>query len=111
VAKKEVFVGEDRVILVLKKGGGGTEETRLIAKQMKVTASSPMDAYFDLRQWWFKDGPDFDPLPTRKGALIYRHDGAQVAAAILGDLHPGEVDADTLAELRAQLDRLEGLDQ
>jgi hypothetical protein len=87
-------------------GKNASNETHVMAKQIEPKKSNKNIDFIDIREYWFKDGPTEESIPTRKGVMIHRAHIVKVMNAILGDLDPKEIEADDMTELRNQFERL-----
>lgn len=81
-------------------------EFQVRTKTVRERASGETKHFIEVREWWFKDGPMSEPLATRKGVMVHRENIAALVAAFLGELHPGEVPDDVLADIKMHADRL-----
>lgn len=47
-------------------------ELRVITKDFAGGHGAPAEPFVDVREYWFKDGPTEEPVPTGKGVMIRR---------------------------------------
>jgi hypothetical protein len=100
---------EERVLAILPKND--VTETRVVAKiitsRTPKAKKEPVPAdFFEIREYWYVNGPTEEPVPTKKGTMIRRAIVHKAVVAILSDLRPDDVGDEFIAEARAHLDRL-----
>ncbi len=83
------FVGQEDVLLTIPKNN--VTETRVQFKSTATRASGQVQQFIDIREWWYKDGPTNEPIATRKGAMIHRHQVPKLILAMLQHMQPGEL--------------------
>lgn len=94
------FFESDKVVVGSVPKNNATEFFVSFKKVMAGTATVPT-AYFDIRENWYKDGADGEPLPTAKGVLIRREYVGRLIKLLLNGLDDGEINED-LSELLAR---------
>ena len=98
--------GDGRVLSIFPKNSA--TEQRIMARSAKNRMTKELAEFIDFREWWFKNGPMDEPIPTKKGTMVHRHNIPKVIVALLAEMRPDEVDREKLLEIRTQLARLEG---
>lgn len=100
------MVSEDRVICILPKNQ--SIEQRVIVKGHQTRKNRKLQAFIDVREWWFKDGHLEKPIPTKKGTMIHREHVVKLVTSMLGEMSPDEVTDVQIRELETQIARLKG---
>lgn len=101
MSRARPFEQETKVLLVMPKNA--VTEQRVTSKRVASDRNSESE-YLDMREFWFKDGPTSEPLPTSRGVMVRRDQLPRLIKALLGEAKAGELEdgGDELAALLAR---------
>jgi hypothetical protein len=81
-----------------------SQQLRVVKKMYKASSGSePAEPYFDIREWWFKDGSEMDPIPTKRGIMVHRKNALSLVLALVKNLTPADLTDDAMKALAQEL--------
>ena len=86
----------DQVIGTIPKNNAA--EQRMTLKRVTNRGTSDLKAFLEIREYWYKNGPMNEPIPTKKGVLIHRDKIPLALVYLLRALPDGEFAGNDLAE-------------
>lgn len=88
-----MFEHDVRVIGVIPKSA--QYEMHITFKSLSSSPTQVPQPFVDLREYWFKDGPMEEPIPTGKGVMIKEERLSKVIEFLLLGMKSGSIDGET----------------
>ena len=75
-------------------------EQRVVAKTTHSKRGGEPQKFIEIREWWYKDGPTGEPIPTRKGILIHRDQMPRLILSLVREINANELTREQAADIR-----------
>lgn len=103
--RQGVGVFETDTVVIGQIPKNNTIEQRVTFKRVAAGHREKPRPFVDIREYWFRNGPTEEPMPTGKGVMVKREDVPELIRMLLAGLNDHEIGQDTTERLKALLDQ------
>lgn len=103
--KQGIGVFETDVIVIGQIPKNNTIEQRVTFKRVAAGHREKPRPFVDIREYWFRNGPMEEPIPTNKGIMVKREDVPELIRMLLTGMADHEIGQKTTERLKALIDQ------